>query len=95
MTVKVEKEYMLRFLNYLNNVAYEEKTNAGYSGERYRGSLPQEIEAYRHGLNQTIPSSWEEHKQHFDITQDPEYDEYIRLKEKFKDNHQRNRMFSK
>ena len=63
--------------------AETKKTNARYNGEYGdggAGTLEMQVKFYRYGLQGVMPKEWESYAK----KTDPEYDEYLRLKEKFK-----------
>ena len=62
--------------------AHEREQNAAYGGrmdDGGSGSLLKEVEFYEKGLRREYPKEWERYSKHID----PEYKEYMRLKNKF------------
>lgn len=60
--------------------------SAGYNGSWDDGGasrLRDEVKFYRYGQSKSIPKEWKKHVKEFSQEIDPEYDEYLRLKEKF------------
>lgn len=63
--------------------ADEKELIAGQQGAMHDGGasiLRMEVEYYRYGSQGKIPPSWNSYQERLD----PEYEEYLRLKEKFK-----------
>jgi hypothetical protein len=52
----------------------------GERGDRGAGIIRQQVYFYKLGLANELPKEWEKHAKKLD----PEYNEYLRLKEKFK-----------
>jgi len=64
-------------------VANEKEHIAGQQGAMHDGGasiLRMQVEYYRYGSQGKTPPSWNSYQERLD----PEYDEYLRLKEKFK-----------
>lgn len=60
---------------------------AAYGGEpsdRGASDLEKQIKAYKAGMNGEIPDMWSGYEEKLNKESDPEYEEYVRLKEKFK-----------
>lgn len=74
------------FFIYLINKAHSMRESAGYNGDHHDGGargLEIQVEAYRAGMASTIPPCWKTYYEEFTKTQDPEYQTYISLKQKF------------
>lgn len=59
------------------------RLNAAYAGELDdggAGSLMEQVKFYQYGMKNVLPKEWEKYAELLD----PEYKEYLRLKEKFK-----------
>ena len=74
-----------QIISWVKKEAQNRRDNGGYAGRWDDGgasALERELEAYQAGMSGTVPSSWD-----FITTrlqnQDPEYQEYLRLSEKF------------
>jgi hypothetical protein len=66
--------------------AYQRYQNAGYSGSHHDGGssdLLRSIEAYVHGWFKVLPREWARIQLRLRHQQDPEWEEYQRLKKKF------------
>lgn len=74
-----------QIISWVKKEAQNRRNNPGYAGrwdDGGAGALERELEAYQAGLAGTVPPSWT-----FITTrlqkQDPEYQEYVRLANKF------------
>lgn len=64
------------------------RVNAGMSGSFHdggAGSIEIAVKFFKYGLDCKIPPEWEKYKKIVDNNSDPEYNTYLRLKEKFKE----------
>lgn len=71
-------------MNHLELVANNMEKNAGMAGRMDDGGagiIREQVKYYKMGLNNEFPSEWKQYVKQAD----PEYDEYLRLKNKFKD----------
>lgn len=67
--------------------ATKKADDAGYGGRWDDGgasTLREQVEFYRCGMKGEIPTEWREYVKKIKKISDPEYAEYLRLKEKFK-----------
>jgi hypothetical protein len=67
--------------------AAERENNAAHGGEhgdRGASRLREEIRFYREGMSGSVPSNWTVYYEKAKAMQDPEWEEYKRLKLKFK-----------
>ena len=81
MKVDIEKIIELVLKN-----AKKRKENAGYNGSMDDGGasiLKTQVEFYKAGMNGTIPSQWNQYAEEIRKVSDPEFAEYMRLKNKF------------
>lgn len=92
----MKEEVIYKVINRLRFEPSRNRVNTGYSGgfgDGGAGLIEMETEFYLAGFEKRIPKSWEglyqvcEHSYNEEvrIKSDPEYKEYVRLKEKFKD----------
>jgi hypothetical protein len=61
---------------------------AAHNGESHDGgssTLIEAVEMYRCGLDGRFPSKWMKYKKQYEIECDPDYNTYLRLKQKFGD----------
>ena len=75
-----------RLINFILKKADNVQESAGYNGSWDDGGaarLREEVKFYRYGLLGEIPEEWKKHIVEYRRENDPEYDEYKRLKEKF------------
>lgn len=76
------------FLNHLLDLAYNKRISAGMSGSMGDGGasvIINEVAIYQAALKNSVPACWEiEYNKNFINQFDPEYAEYLRLKDKFK-----------
>lgn len=66
--------------------ADKREMNAGFSGSHSDGGssrLRDQVNFYKDGMNGDIPTVWKEYVNEYVRNTDPEYPEYVRLKEKF------------
>ena len=66
--------------------ANKREMNAGYSGSHSDGGasrLRDQVNFYKLGMNREVPTEWTEYVNEYVKNSDPEYSEYVRLKEKF------------
>jgi len=66
--------------------ADQKQDDAGRGGMMHDGGasrLREQVLFYKAGLNNTIPKEWEEYSKKSKRISDPEYSEYVRLKNKF------------
>jgi hypothetical protein len=66
--------------------AENQAESAGYGGRMDDGGaskMRSQVEFYRAGLNKTFPPEWDKYVKKYLEIYDPEYSEYIRLKQKF------------
>jgi len=81
---KMTDEFFEKISDQIRKNAEELRKNAAYSGEWGDGGateLLNNLMYYDLGRKQLIPPTWESYL----IKSDPEYDEYLRLKQKFSD----------
>jgi hypothetical protein len=74
------------FLEFLLDRAEEIRANAGYGGERDDGGaskLIAEVDVFKAGQCGLIPARWYDLHQQYLRANDPEYADYVRLKQKF------------
>ena len=79
---------MDKFLEYLSDIAYKLKEDAGYQGsmnDDRASNIYTNISIYRAGQQNIIPSEWKDEYINWLIKHDPEYTDYVRLNEKFGD----------
>ncbi len=75
------------FLRHLRRVAENKRTNAVFSGAMNDGGaqyLEDQVTAYEAALEGKVPPAWEKYYKEWSQTQDPEYEEFLRLQAKFK-----------
>ena len=68
--------------------AEKRRNDAGYGGRMDDGgasALKEQVEYYLAGMNGEIPENWQKYVKEIKILSDPEYANYIRLKQKFED----------
>ena len=74
------------FLIFLNGQVEEKRKNADMN-EDYLDSkaseLEKQIDIYKAGLQKTFPPLWEQYLKEYTRENDSEYQEYLKLKEKF------------
>jgi len=66
--------------------AEKKRDNAAQGGEYGDGgasALEDQILIYKCGLSGKFPSKWEKYRKEYENSIDPEYQEYLKLKEKF------------
>lgn len=66
--------------------AHNKSEDAGFGGRMDDGGasvMRSQVEFYRAGLNKTIPTEWDKYVKKYLEIYDPEYSEYLRLKQKF------------
>ena len=66
--------------------AEKRRNDAGYAGRMDDGgasALKEQVEYYLAGMNGEIPENWQKYVKEIKILSDPEYRDYLRLKEKF------------
>ena len=71
--------------------AFKRAEDSGYGGSSGDGgasALRVQVEFYRCGMKGEIPTEWREYVKKIKKISDPEYAEYLRLKEKFKNNYE-------
>lgn len=74
------------FLEFLRKKAESLADAAGYNGEMNDGGatrLREAISAYVAGTKGIVPSAWENYVAEYQTLNDPEYSEYVRLRNKF------------
>lgn len=70
------------------NEARSKEEAAGYSGASHDGGasvLQTQVQFYEYGRQGVIPPEWNKHAKMAKAQTDPEYQTFLRLKEKFKD----------
>ena len=75
-----------QFLEFLLDKAKVLEDNAGYSGAHHDGGareLRNQVEIYISGQYNEMPEKWERYAKEFETKNDPEYQDYLRLKKKF------------
>lgn len=68
------------------NSAYKAELQAGQSGRQDDGGAGRKmlaVEMFVHGWYKLLPRGWDAMARQIELMQDPEYQEYLRLKEKF------------
>ena len=79
----IEKEANIQY----ENVAYGWSLRDGSRGSLLkqisRGSLLKQIECFKAGLKRCIPNCWDVFEKQYLKESDPDYKEYLRLKNKF------------
>lgn len=66
--------------------AHNKEEDAGFGGRHDDGGasvMRSQVEFYRAGLNNSIPKEWNKYVKEYMTMTDPEFSEYIRLKQKF------------
>lgn len=74
------------FLDFLVKQANTKRISAAFDGSRDDGgcaALLSEVAAYRAGAEGKIPAIWESHRRAFNRQFDPEYQQYLELKNRF------------
>lgn len=73
------------FLDYLMEIAAQKQLSANLNGEHSRTAddIQEQISVYEAGMAGKIPDVWKLYHADFVKLNDPEYNEYLRLKEKF------------
>lgn len=82
----IDEENIPAFLEYLKQVADNLRTDAAFGGEfgdRGAGALEDQVKCYVAGQKGYTPEVWSGYVHEFNRLNDPEYDEYQRLKAKF------------
>ena len=75
-----------KLVGQLHDEAALKAHNAGQSGERHDGGASKmlgELSAFIHGWNRDIPPEWKPTFKQIVASEDPEWDEYQRLRRKF------------
>jgi hypothetical protein len=81
MNIDIEK-----LMEIILNDADKRAENAGYGGSHSDGGasrLRDQVKFYKAGINGTIPTEWNDYLTEYVRNTDPEFSEYVRLKEKF------------
>lgn len=76
-----------RFLEFLCDKAKELQETAAQSGSHHDGgaeSLDAQIDAYLCGQHNEMPERWKRYVNEFNAKADPEWQLYLRLKDKFR-----------
>ena len=74
------------FLEFLYNEALKKRDNAAQSGSQTdygAKELEAQIDVFTSGLNKVLPVLWEPYLKKYNLENDPDYQTYLRLKEKF------------
>lgn len=74
------------FYNHLRALASAKRESFAYAGSMSDGGaaeLEREILIYQAGVDGTLPDTWKREYKIFANTMDPEYEQYLKLKEKF------------
>ena len=80
-------ENINEFLEFLRRKATKLQDDAGYNGRHDDGGashIRDMIDVYIAGMSQQLPENWKRYYEEFQKEGDPEYQEYLRLKNKFK-----------
>lgn len=66
--------------------AHNKAEDAGFGGRHDDGGasvMKSQVEFYLAGVNRQIPKEWNKYVQQYKTMTDPEFSEYVRLKQKF------------
>lgn len=89
MTLEINEDNVHRVVKFMRAKAQLYRDNAGYSGAMHDGGaarLEEAIEAFLHGyFRKSWPQKWFKDIEEMSKNDDPEYKEYLRLKDKFKE----------
>lgn len=71
--------------DFIKRKAQQLTDDADYYGSNNNPGVPlkREVEAFQSGLDRIIPPSWEKLVKEYETENDPEYKEFLRLKQKF------------
>ena len=85
----------IRDLNNINEImdlilvnAEQMRTDAAMGGEMGDGGasrLEEQVKFYKQGWEGHFPNEWETYRRQYNRENDPEYETYLRLKDKFED----------
>jgi hypothetical protein len=78
-------ENIKKIMDLILKDADKRESDAGYGGSHSDGAsrLRDQVKFYKAGMKGDIPEDWNEYVQEYVKNTDPEYSEYIRLKQKF------------
>jgi len=82
----MKKDIVEKIMELILEDADKKEMNAGYGGSHSDGGasrLRDQVNFYKAGMNGIIPTVWDEYVKEYVKNTDPEYSEYVRLKEKF------------
>ena len=74
------------FLEFIRSKAHDYRENAAHGGRMDDGGareLESQIDAYCAGMKGSVPINWESYVTEYERISDPEYKNYLRLKQKF------------
>jgi hypothetical protein len=84
--IAIDHERIPGFFNAMEARAKSLADSAGFSGswgDNGAGHLRERVECWRAGLENRVPDALEDEFDEYSKTQDPEYNEFLRLKNKF------------
>lgn len=83
-----QHELLPQFFHAMEVEAHNRRENAGYSGSWGDGGardLQEKVECWKAGLEGRIPDALKKFFTDFEKSRDPQYTEYLRLKERFEE----------